>query len=200
MEIDSNQLLTSSEVAALLQVNASSVKKWVDDGLLVASRTPGRHRRIHPDDLMRFLTAHHMRIPGELQVLRTRLLIVDDDGPHLRALARAFKRHSARIDVVTTANGIDALVLVGSFRPNLVLLDIFMPGINGLDVCRRLKENVDTKGVDVVIMSGNVTAPLRRKALEAGAVRVLGKPVDLPEVVSLLLHPAVGGPVEIHAG
>ena len=181
-----------------MQVNASSVKKWVDDGLLVAFRTPGGHRRIHPADLVRFLNAHRMPIPRELQVGRRRLLIVDDDARHLMALARAFKRHSARIDVVTTANGIDALVLVGSFRPNLVLLDIFMPGINGLDVCRRLKDNPETRAIDVIIMSGNVTAALRRKALEAGAIRALGKPVDVPEIVGLLLQPMVGRAVEAH--
>lgn len=185
-----DQLLTSSEVGELLHVNASSVKKWVDDGLLIAFRTPGGHRRIRPADLIRFLDAHAMPIPRDLQeTARRRLLIVDDDLLHLKALTRAFKRHSDRMDVVTTANGIDALVLVGSFQPHLVLLDIFMAGIDGLDVCRRLKANPDTRAINVIIMSGHATAALKRQALEAGAIRCLGKPVDIAEIMGVLLQP-----------
>lgn len=186
MENDENKLLTSSEVGALLQVNPSSVKKWVDDGLLTAFRTPGGHRRIQQADLIRFLTAHGMPVPRAMRGDRKRVLIVDDDVHHLKALARAFKRSSAQIEVVTTANGIDALVQVGSFRPHLVLLDIFMPGIDGLEVCRRLKGNPETRSVDIIVMSGNATALLRRKALEAGALRALGKPVDVAGIVALL--------------
>ena len=199
MEFDADQLLTSSDVGELLHVNASSVKKWVDDGLLVAFRTPGGHRRIRPADLVRFLNAHRMPIPRDLQASRRRLLIVDDDALHLKALARAFKKHSARIDVVTVANGIDALVLVGSFRPNLVLLDIFMPGIDGLDVCRRLKGNPDTSAIDIVIMSAHATSALKRRALEAGAVRVLRKPIDISEIVGVLLDQVGGASAEAGA-
>ena len=67
MKIVSDQLLTSSEVGDLLQVNPSSVKKWVDDGLLVAFRTPGGHRRIRAADLVSFLVRHEMPIPTDLQ-------------------------------------------------------------------------------------------------------------------------------------
>jgi len=200
VKIVSEQLLTSSEVGELLQVNASSVKKWVDDGLLIAFRTPGGHRRIRPADLIRFLDAHAMPIPRDLQeTTRRRLLIVDDDVAHLKALARAFKGHSDRMDVVTTANGIDALVLVGSFQPHLVLLDIFMPGIDGLDVCRRLKANPDTRAINVIIMSGHATAALKQQALEAGAIRCVGKPIDVAEIMNVLLQPSMAGDVEAHA-
>jgi excisionase family DNA binding protein len=191
-------LLTSSEVGALLQVNPSSVKKWVDDGLIQAFRTPGGHRRIRPSDLVDFLQKHRMPIPRELQeAARKRLLIVDDDTVHLKALARAFSRHSDQVEVVTTANGIDALVLVGSFHPNLVLLDIFMPGVDGLEVCRRLKTNPETRAINVIVVSGHVTAPLKRKALEAGAIRCLGKPIDVQEVMAVLLETS---PNEVEAG
>lgn len=200
MKIVSDQLLTSSEVGELLHVNASSVKKWVDDGLLIAFRTPGGHRRIRPADLIRFLDAHAMPIPRDLQETgRRRLLIVDDDLAHLKALARAFKRHSDQTDVVTTANGIDALVLVGSFQPHLVLLDIFMAGIDGLGVCRRLKANPDTRAINVIVMSGHATAAVRRQALEAGAIRCLGKPVDTAEIMNVLRQPPGPGNAEAHA-
>lgn len=193
MKILGDQLLTSSEVGELLQVNPSSVKKWVDDGLLVAFRTPGGHRRIRGADLVTFLVHHSMPIPADLQdAAKKRLLIVDDEVDQLKALARSLKRFSDRVDVTTTSNGIDALVLVGSFQPHVVLLDVYMPGIDGLEVCRRLKKNPATKDVQVYVVSGSFTSALEQKALEAGAAKCLPKPIDVRNVISLMYPPREG--------
>lgn len=199
MKIVSDQLLTSSEVGELLQVNPSSVKKWVDDGLLLAFRTPGGHRRIRAADLVSFLVRHEMPIPVDLQdAAKKRLLIVDDETDQLKALSRSFKRFADRVEVTTTSNGIDALVLVGSFHPHAVLLDVYMPGIDGLEVCRRLKKNPATKDVQVYVVSGAFTSALEQKALEAGAVKCLPKPIDARQVLSLM-YPARGGELEARA-
>jgi excisionase family DNA binding protein len=199
VKIASDQLLTSSEVAELLQVNPSSIKKWVDDGLLVAFRTPGGHRRIRATDLVTFLVQHSMPISPELQdAAKKRLLVVDDETEQLRAISRSLKRFADRIEVQTTSNGIDALVLVGSFHPHAVLLDVYMPGIDGLEVCRRLRKNPATKDVQVYVVSGAFTSSLEQKALEAGAIKCLPKPIDARLVVSLLF-PARGGEVEARA-
>ena len=199
MKIVSDQLLTSSEVGELLQVNPSSVKKWVDDGLLLAFRTPGGHRRIRAADLVSFLVRHEMPIPVDLQdAAKKRLLIVDDETDQLKALSRSFKRFADRVEVTTTSNGIDALVLVGSFHPHAVLLDVYMPGIDGLEVCRRLKKNPATKDVQVYVVSGAFTSALEQKALEAGAVKCLPKPIDAKQVLSLM-YPARGGELEARA-
>ena len=199
MKIVSDQLLTSSEVGELLQVNPSSVKKWVDDGLLLAFRTPGGHRRIRAADLVTFLVRHDMPIPTDLQdAAKKRLLIVDDEVDQLKALSRSFKRFADRVEVTTTSNGIDALVLVGSFHPHAVLLDVYMPGIDGLEVCRRLKKSPATKDVAVYVVSGAFTSALEQKALEAGAVKCLPKPIDARLVLSLL-YPSRGGEFEARA-
>jgi excisionase family DNA binding protein len=199
VRIDREQLLTSSEVGDLLQVNPSSVKKWVDDGLLVAFRTPGGHRRVRAADLVAFLVRHEMPIPADLQeASKKRLLIVDDEVDQLKALSRSLKRFADRVEVTTTSNGIDALVLVGSFRPHLVLLDVYMPGIDGLEVCRRLKKNPATKDVAVYVVSGAFTSALEAKALEAGAVKCLPKPIDVRLLISLMF-PARGAEMESRA-
>ena len=190
VKIGSEYLLTSSEVGSLLQVNPSSVKKWVDDGLLVAFRTPGGHRRIRATDLVEFLVRHRMPIPTELSDAgRKRVLLVDDNAVQLSALSRSLKRHADRLEVVTANNGIDALVMVGSFHPHFIVLDIFMPEIDGLEVCRRLKKRNETRDVQVVVVSGGLTPALERKALEAGAVRCLPKPIDVQALLGCVLAP-----------
>jgi CheY-like chemotaxis protein len=79
-----------------------------------------------------------------------------------------------------------------------VLLDVYMPGIDGLEVCRRLKKNPATKEVQVYVVSGSFTSALEQKALEAGAARCLPKPID---VRLLLAHmfPARGSELEARA-
>ncbi|RYF09499.1 MAG: helix-turn-helix domain-containing protein, partial [Deltaproteobacteria bacterium] len=132
-QVDS--LLTSYQVGSLLQVNPSSVNKWVKDGRIPAFRTPGGHRRIRATDLVAFLTTHKMPIPSTLaSASRRRLLIVENDAHQLGALERAAKAYGDRLDVVCVSNGVDAMVQVGAFAPHLILLDAQMPNFDTYEV------------------------------------------------------------------
>lgn len=190
VKVGSENLLTSSDVGHLLQVNPSSIKKWVDEGLLVAFRTPGGHRRIRATDLVSFLLRHRMPIPAELgDAGRKRMLLVDDNAAQLSALSRSLKRHADRLEVVTANNGIDALVLVGSFHPHFIVLDMSMPELDGLEVCRRLKKRQETRDIQVLVVSEGLTTALEKKALEAGAVLCLTRPIDVHAVLGCVLAP-----------
>jgi excisionase family DNA binding protein len=187
VKIVSDQFLTSSEVGELLQMNPSSVKKWVDDGLLVAFRTPGGHRRIRAADLVTFLVGHQMPIPNVLQdAAKKRLVVVDHDAEHLRGISRSLKRFSDRIDAILTTNAVDALVAVGSFQPHALLLDVQLPGLDALDTCRRLHKNPATKDVAVYLFAPSFAAALEQKAREVGAAKCLEKPLDLRQVLPIV--------------
>lgn len=182
-KIDAERLLTSHQVGALLQVNPSSVKKWVNDGRIVAFRTPGGHRRIRAADLVDFLMRHDMPIPSSLAaVSRRRMLVVDDDPIALRALGRRLKAHQSRVQVELADNGIDALVRVGSFKPHLMVLDVFMPEIDGVEVCRRLKLNNETRDIGVIVTSAHLTREVETNARAAGALSCEPKPIS-PKVL-----------------
>ena len=190
-QIESDKLLTSFEVGSLLQVNPSSVNKWVAEGRLRAYRTPGGHRRIRVGDLVVFLDTHQYPIPRPLEhACRRRLLVVDDDVGQLAAINRLLNAQAPQLDARTLANGIDALVLIGSWKPHLVILDVFMPEIDGLEVCRRLKANPDTQRVGVVITTGQLTDDIAQSARDAGARRVVPKPVTLDLILSELFPAA----------
>lgn len=182
--IEPDQLLTSTQVGNLLQVNPSSVKKWVNDGHIVAFRTPGGHRRIRAADLIAFLDQHKIPVPRPLSnAARRRVLAVDDDPIQLKAVGRALKKWSEKVEVSLVDNGIDALVEIGAIKPHALVLDVYMPGIDGIEVCRRLKSNPATKDIAVIVTSGRMTAEIEQAARAAGARRVLRKPVDVNAII-----------------
>jgi CheY-like chemotaxis protein len=90
------------------------------------------------------------------------------------------------VRVELTRNGIDALVLVGSFKPHLIVLDVFMPELDGIEVCRRLKRNPETSGIAVIVTSAHLTRAVEENALSAGAVRCLPKPIELSVILEQL--------------
>ena len=111
------------------------------------------------------------------------MLIVDDDDGQLRALGRFLKRYQDRLDVSLIDNGIDALIQVGSVRPHLVVMDVFMPGLDGIEACRRLKANPETSGTRVILASSNMSPELEARARAAGAERAVAKPFDVSAIL-----------------
>jgi putative two-component system response regulator len=109
-----------------------------------------------------------------------KVLVVDDYEPNLRGLGLLLER--ADYSVLTATNGRDALDLVKCERPDLILLDVLMPGISGLDVCAELKRNPETRFTPVVMISGAQERQTRLAGLEAGADDFLNKPIDPEEL------------------
>lgn len=180
------RLLTSHEVATLVQVSPSSVLKWIEQGKLKAYRTPGGHRRVSSDELVGFLRAHQLPVPAELEAEHVRLLVIDDEAPYLRSLGALLSRADSRIEVELAESAMDGLLKVGLIRPQVVLLDSYMPGMDGVEVCRRLKESEETASIAVLAMSGRPSAELEKKFLGAGALAFLPKPIQPAVVLSKL--------------
>lgn len=99
-----------------------------------------------------------------------------DDTPLLRDLAALFLARAGR--VFTAASGEEALRLAGVIRPDLVFADVAMPGLDGAELCRRLKRSALHLDVPVVLLTGGDTAEERERAVRAGADDVIPKPVE----------------------
>src|SRR4051812_27084978 len=128
------RVFTSHEVASLVQVSPSSVLKWIEQGKLRAFRTPGGHRRVASDELVEFLKAHHLPVPRELEGEKVKLLVIDDEPTYLRSLGILLQKADSRVEVSLAENALDGLLKVGLQRPTVVLLDSYMPGMDGLEV------------------------------------------------------------------
>jgi len=178
---------TSHQVGNLLQVNPSSVVKWINDGLLQAFRTPGGHRRVAAVELVRFAQHHGMPVPDELQGLTaTKVVVADDETRFLSAFQRAVKPFYNEIELHTAENGIDALILVGQLKPDILILDLRMPGLDGFEVLERIRTNKSTRGIAVIVVSGEMSEENAAHCRDLGAVECLQKPVRLPALVETI--------------
>jgi diguanylate cyclase (GGDEF)-like protein len=110
---------------------------------------------------------------------RPRLLVVDDQPVNIRSLYEIFHHDH---DVFISTSGIQALEMCRSCSPDLILLDIVMPDIDGLEVCRRLKNDAETKDIPVIFVTAQDNPDDETRGLTAGAVDFITKPVN-PSVV-----------------
>ena len=188
-----DQLYTTHDISRLLQVDPSTVSKWIDRGILLAFRTPGGHRRVRSSDLRTFLIAHQMPLPDELGSGVVRLLVVDDEKAVLDALKRAFKPFAAQVELVTTTSGVEALLLVSEQRPHGLLIDLNMPDLDGLEVCRRIRARKSLEGVRLITMTARHSQETVDQSLKAGASACLPKPVDVAQVLELFKVPLALG-------
>lgn len=175
-------IYTTHDIGTLLQVDASTVSKWIDKGLLTAYRTPGGHRRVRRDDLKSFLIAHQMPVPSELGDGTVRLLVVDDNKPTLDAIKRAFKPYAGQVELMFMSSGVEALLDLSELRPHGMLLDLNMPDVDGYQVCRQLRARAKLNSIKVLAMTSEPSPEVTRAALAAGATVCLDKPIS-PDVV-----------------
>ena len=184
-----DQLYTTHDISRLLQVDPSTVSKWIDRGILMAFRTPGGHRRVRSSDLRSFLIAHQMPVPEELGSQVVRLLVVDDEKAVLDAMKRTFKPYANQIELLTTTSGVEALLLVSEQKPHGMLIDLNMPDIDGLEVIRRIRARKQLESVRLITMTGRHSQEVVDASIKAGAVACLQKPVDAQQVVDLFRVP-----------
>lgn len=173
-------VFTTFEAAKLCHVSPLSIINWVNAGRLPAFRTPGGHRRIRREDLLLFMRDNGLPIPEEMQKGsgRRKVLVVDDEPSIRELLSEHLSTRTSPYEVSSAADGFEAGRLVATFRPDVVLLDLRMPGVDGFQICRTIKADPETTNTVVIAMTGYYSPETEARVLECGAVRCLAKPLD----------------------
>lgn len=125
---------------------------------------------------------------------RKRILCIEDNDSNMRLVSRIVE--GERHEFLTAADGATALAMARSERPDLILLDINIPGINGLDLARQLKGDAALAAIPVIATTANVLLGDRERCLEAGCDEYLPKPLDVRELQSML-RSYLGNPVKL---
>lgn len=170
---------TTFEVSQICEVNPTTVQNWVRENKLKAYVTPGRHRRIRREDLEEFLRKFGMPIPARLSSGPPYVMIVDDEAEVCELLTAVMKSGEEHVEVASARGGVDALLMIGERKPDLLILDIVMPDMDGYEVCRKLKEKPATRGIKIVAVTGDHAPGVREAILATGADLFYLKPLDV---------------------
>ena len=177
--------LTPQEVAGLLMVSPVTVRQWAQRGLLRAELTPGGHRRFLLDEIERFASERGLSLHWPAAESR-RVLVVDDDELLASYLSALLEAGGAGVEVSTARDGFDAGHKVHNFQPDVLLLDLMMPGLDGFGVCRRLKADPHTRAIRIIAMTGYHTPENAQRILAEGAEACLAKPFSAEELFTQL--------------
>ncbi|MCP4095317.1 MAG: response regulator [Planctomycetaceae bacterium] len=171
-------VFTTGEAAKICKVSQQTIIRCFDNGSLKGFRVPGsRFRRIPRDQLYSFMKENG--IPTEaLESGKRKLLIVDDDVELVELMVDVFAR-DGRFEIKSANNGFGAGMLVKEFRPDLVILDVMLPDINGKEVCQRVRNDPSMKTVKIICISGMVEQDKIADLRAAGADDFMNKPFSV---------------------
>jgi excisionase family DNA binding protein len=170
--------LTLGQAAKYLGVAQSTIRKWSDSGRVPAFYTPGGHRRYRRMDLDTFLERSG---PGGKPKDGPTVLVVDDD-PGVRQVVRlSLELEGYRVKEAAGAE--EGLAAVENDAPDLILLDVMMPHVDGWEMLRRIQERHGAGSIPIVMFSGKVDAQTAAQATARGAQGFVGKPFDPQQLI-----------------
>ncbi|MBW2643199.1 MAG: response regulator [Deltaproteobacteria bacterium] len=169
-------ILTIPQAATYCSVTRMTMWRWVKAGEIKVSVTAGGHHRILKEDLKAFLREKGMGLIADKHFPPNRILIVDDDPLVLQSLTILFSKNGYETE--TASDGFETGVKITQFNPDIMILDLVMPRMDGFEVCRFLKNNPEISHIKVLILTGYNTIENKEEAIRAGADAFMAKPVS----------------------
>lgn len=188
------EIMSIPDAARQCSLNRVTLWKYVKTGALKTSLTPGGQYRVHIHDLEDFMRRRGMYPFGRYEPKIRKILIVDDDPEIQTLLSKIFSINTYQVGIAS--DGFEAGVKLMSFKPGLVILDLFLPGVDGFELCNRIKSNPETSHVKILAVTGYNIPENRDRILKIGADHYMGKPFDirlLRQCAESLLNPGGNG-------
>jgi len=176
---------TTGEAAKICKCSQQTIIRCFDNGQLKGHRVPGsRFRRIPRENLFAFIREHGLPTDTlEITGTKRKVLVVDDD-PDLVELIVAVLDADRRFETRVANNGFEAGMMVKEYRPDIIVLDVMLPDINGKEVCLRVRGDESLENVKIICISGMVEKNKIKALKDAGADDFLQKPFETDVLIS----------------
>lgn len=178
------RVYTTHETAKFCNAHNTTIINWIEEGKIKAYITPGGHRRIKREDLLKFMEQYKIPIPVELKADKKRILIVDDDPEAVSECVEALRGNNYEIDYAY--DGFGAGRKIYKMKPDLILLDFRMPGMDGFQVCEALYKDEDTKDIPVIAVTALNSEEDKKRIKECGVKEYVPKPIDIENLIKLV--------------
>ena len=175
-------VFTTGEAAKICKVSQQTIIRCFDNGQLKGFRVPGsRFRRIPREALYKFMRDNG--IPTDaLESGKRKVLLVDDDAELVEVILK-FLNEDGRFETRVAQNGFDAGMMVKEYHPDLIVLDVMLPDINGKEVCHRVRADASLEDVRILCMSGMVEEEKIAELKLAGADDFIPKPFEVDTLI-----------------
>ncbi len=174
------EFYSTIEAAKLLGVSVRTVQLWVENGSLDAWKTAGGHRRIVAQSVDDYILKHQTSSPKDNNKLR--VLVVEDNPTVAKFYEAAIKSWGHPITVVTKTDGFSGLVEIGRRAPDLLISDIYMPGMDGLQMIRSLYKSELLSSDKIVVISGLTKDSITERGGIPSGVDFFEKPIDVDQL------------------
>ena len=178
---------STREAAELLSVAVSTIQSWTNSGILSAWTTGGGHRRITCSSVDK-LRQQQSALHSSDACKRLSIVIVEDDVKQLDLYKTQIKIMGLDVDITTANNGYEGLIKIGSVVPDVILTDILMPNIDGLQMIHALKKIPALKHCSIIVATGLSNEELKSKGRLPCGVEVLTKPVLIENLRDKLIN------------
>ena len=175
-----SKVLSTYQVANLCKVHHTTVINWINEGVLGGYTTPGGHRRVMEEELRNFMLRYKIPLPENLKKESLRVLIVDDDIEFLEELREALSGNGFIVDCAL--NGFEAGRKIYQKKPDMILLDFKMPGIDGFQVCDILKQDREMRSIPVVAVTSMTSEEEVARIKKCGVKRYFPKPLNIEKL------------------
>lgn len=172
------KIYTTYQIGKFCQVNIRTVIRWIETGKLKAYSTPGGHRRVKWGDLITFLTQNRMPVPRELEeAKKKKILVVDNDPVFLKTAIETLNKIPDS-EVISTSSAFDAGILVAEWLPDLILMDFFIPELNGFEVVKRIRENPRLKKIPIIAVTSTTDPEELGRVKNSGIDALITKQIE----------------------
>lgn len=179
--------LSVGQVAEICRVSKKTVLNWIYDGGMKAFTTYGGHYRVWPANVRKFLDTTGMDIPFDYVDDRTtHILVIDDDNDFSTILKSAITTELPEVEVTTTDDGYEGLMLIGELKPQLVILDIKMPKLDGFQVLELLKNRKTEQDLKVLVITGYLDPATRQQLSKTIADHWIDKLSDITTMIKTI--------------
>jgi excisionase family DNA binding protein len=179
--IDTNEYCTTLQAAKALGVTRRTVQLWVDSKVLQAWKTPGGHMKIHVAAVKILLEQRKKMMDLDENQQAFNILYVEDDLIQQRLLTGFFSQSKSKINLRLASDGFEGLIALGAHTPDLLITDLNMPGMDGLEMLRHLKPIMTDKKLNVVVFTSMSFQEIEDKGGLPEGVKLFLKPINFKE-------------------
>lgn len=192
MSDSKSKIFSALEVAKICGVVNQTAINWIKNGFLKAFKTPGGQFRVYPEDLVNFMKSRNMEVPASILEFckdvdgGKKLMIVDDDKGLNTVILNYIKSRNPNLEIFQAFDGFEAGLLLSEKKPNCIILDLNLPGVNGIELCKKIKGDEKYRDSKIIVITSLENLDTETQLRSLGIVEYIKKPANLVKIEELV--------------